>query len=62
MCLPVDGIGLNYHYGLFKQKFVNNKQTELPDVWITENHWQLARFMRSSEKDLSLWDAIGTTI
>lgn len=37
--LPGDGIGLNYHLGLFKQKFVNNKQMELPDPWINGNTW-----------------------
>lgn len=31
-----DGIGLNYHFGLFKQKFENNLQTELPDNWIED--------------------------
>lgn len=29
-----DGVGLNYNYGLFKQKFENLHQTELPDAWI----------------------------
>lgn len=33
------GIGLNYHYGLFKQKFVKNLQTEEPNPWIEENSW-----------------------
>lgn len=37
--LPGDGIGLNYHLGLFKQKFINNKQMELPDPWIETNSW-----------------------
>lgn len=34
-----DGVGLNYHYGLFKQKFENLHQTELPDAWIEEQSW-----------------------
>ena len=34
-----DGIGLNYHYGLFKQVFKNNLQTEVPNPWIEENSW-----------------------
>jgi len=32
-----DGIGLNYHYGLFKQVFKDNKQTEEPNSWLNEN-------------------------
>ncbi len=34
-----DGIGLNYHYGLFKQVFKNNMQHETPNPWIEENSW-----------------------
>ncbi|MGN0620983.1 MAG: glycogen/starch/alpha-glucan phosphorylase [Porcipelethomonas sp.] len=34
-----DGIGINYHCGLFRQKFENNMQTELPDKWIEEKNW-----------------------
>ncbi len=34
-----DGVGLNYHYGLFKQVFDWNKQKETPNPWITENSW-----------------------
>ena len=34
-----DGIGLNYHYGLFKQVFANNLQKETPNPWIEENSW-----------------------
>ena len=37
--LPGDGIGLNYHFGLFKQVFENNLQKETPNPWITENSW-----------------------
>ena len=32
--LPGDGIGLNYHFGLFKQVFKNNLQTEEINKWI----------------------------
>ena len=34
-----DGIGLNYHYGLFKQVFENRLQTEQPNPWIEEKSW-----------------------
>lgn len=34
-----EGVGLNYHLGLFKQKFENNLQKEYPNEWITENSW-----------------------
>ena len=34
-----DGIGLNYHFGLFKQVFRNNLQTEEPNPWIENKGW-----------------------
>ena len=34
-----DGVGLNYHYGLFKQVFKNNLQNETPNPWITKDSW-----------------------
>ena len=37
--LPGDGVGLNYHYGLFKQVFENNLQHETPNPWITKESW-----------------------
>ena len=37
--LPGDGIGLNYHLGLFKQEFDNNLQKEVPNPWITDKSW-----------------------
>ena len=34
-----DGAGLNYHDGLFYQKFHDNKQSEQKNPWITEKSW-----------------------
>ncbi len=37
--LNADGIGLNYHFGLFKQLFKNNKQEEQKNPWIESESW-----------------------
>ena len=34
-----DGIGLNYHFGLFKQLFKDNKQEEASNPWIENTSW-----------------------
>ena len=37
--IPGDGIGLNYHFGLFKQVFNNNLQKEEKNEWIQNISW-----------------------
>ncbi len=37
--LQGDGIGLNYHFGLFEQVFRNNKQCEEKNVWLGKETW-----------------------
>lgn len=37
--LSGDGVGLNYHYGLFRQKFKKCRQKEKPNPWIGEDNW-----------------------
>lgn len=34
-----DGVGLNYHFGLFRQVFEDNQQTYRPDEWLSEPTW-----------------------
>ena len=34
-----DGVGLNYHFGLFNQLFKDNKQAEEPNPWIENTSW-----------------------
>ncbi len=34
-----DGIGLNYHFGLFRQVFEERLQKAKPDKWLGENSW-----------------------
>lgn len=44
--LPGDGIGLNYHFGLFKQVFHKNLQKEQPNPWLEKPGW----LIRSEKK------------
>ena len=37
--LPGEGIGLNYHFGLFKQVFKDNLQTAEKDAWLEKQSW-----------------------
>ena len=37
--LPGDGVGLNYHFGLFEQKFKDNQQNAVPNQWLTPDSW-----------------------
>ena len=39
--LPGDGVGLNYHEGLFRQAIRQRKQCEEPDPWISPASWLL---------------------
>ncbi len=41
---PLDGYGIRYKYGLFKQKFVNGEQVESADDWLTwGDPWSVKR-------------------
>ena len=37
--LPGDGVGLLYHFGLFRQVFQEHKQQERPDAWLSPQSW-----------------------
>ena len=37
--LQGDGVGLNYHFGLFKQVFKDNQQNYAPDAWLGDPTW-----------------------
>lgn len=54
--LPGDGIGLNYHFGLFQQKFEKLKQKELKNPWITKESWltKQPECFKADFKDFSL--------
>jgi len=37
--LPADGVGLLYHFGLFRQEFWDHKQWEKPEHWLSPTCW-----------------------
>ena len=42
--IPGSGMGIRYKYGLFRQKFVNGHQVELPENWLRNgNVWEYRR-------------------
>lgn len=42
--LPVQGYGIRYEYGMFRQKIADGYQLEEPDHWLdTENSWEIKR-------------------
>ena len=46
--IPGFGYGIDYQFGLFKQKFENGYQVEQADSWAGENSpWQFARYDRT---------------
>ncbi len=44
LCLPANGYGIRYEYGLFHQRIVNGIQMETPDNWLARpNPWEIER-------------------
>ncbi len=37
--LPADGVGILYHFGLFRQEFWDHKQWEKPEYWLSPTCW-----------------------
>ncbi|MFV0558155.1 MAG: glycogen/starch/alpha-glucan phosphorylase [Enterococcus sp.] len=50
--LPGNGNGIRYDYGLFKQRFVDGYQIELPDEWLQSgNIWEIRKDSKSVNVD-----------
>lgn len=48
--IPLNGNGIRYRYGLFKQKIVDGYQVELPDSWLDNgNPWEVRRSDKAVE-------------
>lgn len=48
--LPGNGNGIRYKYGLFKQKFIDGHQVELPNEWLSRgNLWEIRRESKAVE-------------
>lgn len=59
--LPAYGCGIRYHYGIFKQKILNNEQVELPDNWLENgDFWGISN--RSHSKVVSFGGEVTSTI
>lgn len=52
-----DGIGLNYHLGLFRQEFEEELQKAVPNPWIEEKTWLLKR---ETTYPVSFWRLYGS--
>ena len=57
--LPGDGIGLNYHFGLFRQVFKKRMQKELPNPWMEDDSW-LIKSDRKYSVSLGKYNVVST--
>lgn len=54
-----DGVGLNYHFGLFKQVFQDNQQFTQPNDWITDESW-LVKSSKSYQVPFAHFNLVST--